>query len=102
MSDEGIAEACEVIKDMERNIAEMKSRILNLKKIKECAGCKEILDIDMPFCFKCGIKQPIVEIIIEEEEVPDCEELVNEESEEATSGGFEEDACNNPDEAHYE
>ena len=73
--DEEIAESCAIVKDYERNIAEMNAKILNLKKVKECSNCKEILDIDMTFCFKCGEKQPVVEIIIEDEETPEPEEV---------------------------
>ena len=81
IDDNDIIELCELIKDMERNIAEMRTRIFNLKKIKECPVCKEILDIDMAFCFKCGARQPVVEIIIEETEVSECEELACDEVE---------------------
>ena len=88
-----LAELCDVIKDMEKNIADMKTRIFNLKKIKECPGCKEILDIDMSFCFKCGAKQPVVEIIIEEAEVPDCEELKSEEAGDAPCCDSEDSSC---------
>jgi len=87
--DEEIAENCSAIKDIEGNIAEMKVKILNLKKIKECPGCKEILDIDMTFCFKCGEKQPAVEIIIGEDDVPDCEELTDECKCDGSTGSFE-------------
>ncbi|MCL2164794.1 MAG: hypothetical protein FWH55_10500 [Oscillospiraceae bacterium] len=78
-----ITEGCIAIKDIEKNIAEMKARIFSLKKIKECPKCKEVLDTEMGFCFKCGEKQPVVEIIIEEEDVPECDcGCVNEESSE--------------------
>jgi len=83
IADNEVSDLCAAVKDMERNITEMKTRIFSLKKIKECPSCKEILDLDMVFCYKCGEKQPIVEIIIEENDVPDCENAENEESDNA-------------------
>ena len=80
--DGDIAENCAIVKGWEKNIAEMKTKILNLKKVKECPNCKEVLDIEMGFCFKCGEKQPVVEIIIEEDEVPECEEASDDKTEE--------------------
>jgi len=79
---EEIADSCSAIKEIERNISEMKARIFSLKKIKECSGCKEILDVDMSFCFKCGEKQPVVEIIIEEADIPEGEVFTDENREE--------------------
>ena len=67
--DEEIAEMCKSVQVMEKNIADMKTKILNLRKIKECPKCSEILDIDMMFCYKCGESQPIVATIVEETEV---------------------------------
>jgi hypothetical protein len=84
--DDEIAESCGTVKDLEKNIAEMRSKILSLKKAKECPKCKEILDIDMVFCYKCGEKQPVVEIIIEETEVPDCEEAAEDSDSDGGNG----------------
>jgi hypothetical protein len=44
----------------------------------------------MVFCFKCGEKQPVVEIIIEEDEVPECEELEDDCTDEHTDGHTDE------------
>ena len=65
-----VLELCKSIHALESNINDMRSKILSLRKIKECPSCKEILDIDMVFCFKCGESRPVEAIIVEETEVP--------------------------------
>jgi len=54
---ESLKEYCERIQGIEKNIEDMKQKILEMKNIKVCPTCSEELDIDMAYCFKCGQKQ---------------------------------------------
>ena len=73
-ADEPVLELCKDVQFMENSITDMRTRILNLRKIKECPTCKEMLDLDMAFCFKCGAAQPVV-IIVENEPEEDVVEV---------------------------
>ena len=76
---ESVLELCKDVQFMEHSIVDMKTRILNLRNIKECPQCKEMLEIDMAFCFKCGASQPVV-VVAEEAETeyePETEEQNN-------------------------
>jgi hypothetical protein len=75
---EGIAdelkELCGKIDAYEKNIEEMKQKILELKNVKECPSCGAELDIDMAFCYSCGEKQPVPQPIeAKDEEAADEE-----------------------------
>ena len=94
---EDVIELCKDVQFMENSIADMKTRILGLRKIKECPQCKEMLELDMAFCFKCGTAQPIETIIVEvteeetEQEVgesaPEGETIPDEEKNEENGNG---------------
>ncbi len=59
---------CEDVKEYEKNIEEMKEKVLQLKGLKTCPSCKAELDEEFAFCPKCGAKQ---EIRTEDKE-PEC------------------------------
>jgi len=48
---------CKRIDEIEKNIEEMKLKILEMKKLKMCPGCGMELEADMAYCPKCGTKQ---------------------------------------------
>ncbi len=48
---------CEKIDEYNKNIEEMKNKILDIKNIKECTQCGIELKKDSAFCPKCGAKQ---------------------------------------------
>lgn len=52
-----LLEYCEKIDAINRNICEMRQKILEMKNVKICPGCETELDIEMTFCYKCGKKQ---------------------------------------------
>lgn len=54
---ENLKELCMKVESYEKNIEEMKKKILELKKVKMCPRCDTELEIDMVYCFKCGEKQ---------------------------------------------
>ena len=62
---------CEKVKEYEKNIEEMKTKILQLKGLKNCPSCGAELDEDFAFCPKCGAEQ---EEPVETSESEDSEE----------------------------
>lgn len=54
---EDVKEQCEAIGTYEKNIEELKQKILEYKNIKVCASCGFELDSQAMFCSKCGAKQ---------------------------------------------
>lgn len=61
INNEGVSEKyidyCDAVKKIYSNIDVMKLKIRELKAVIECENCKEELDENMTFCFKCGTKQ---------------------------------------------
>jgi len=68
---EEIVDFCKCIDEIDSNINALKIFTAKIKNQKFCASCNVKLDLNDPFCYKCGEKQP--EIVIEEEEDCDCE-----------------------------
>jgi hypothetical protein len=54
-----LVEQCRSIDSINKNIEEMKQKILELRNVKACPGCSIELEMDMAFCYKCGRKQDI-------------------------------------------
>ena len=50
---------CQRIKAYEKSIEEIKQKILDLKGVKICPGCKSELELEIAYCPKCGTKQEI-------------------------------------------
>jgi uncharacterized coiled-coil DUF342 family protein len=48
---------CKKIDEIEKNIEEMKQKILEMRKLKMCPSCSIELEADMAYCPKCGTKQ---------------------------------------------
>ena len=67
-----ITECCERISDFRKNVEGMKQKILELKNVKTCPGCKTELEIDTAFCPKCGTKQEIPQPVVEESKENIC------------------------------
>lgn len=59
-----ITEECNKIKNIENNISSIKGKIFELKNVKVCPNCGNILKYETAYCPQCGTKQ---EIPIEEE-----------------------------------
>lgn len=70
--DASVTECCEKISEYRKNIEEMKQKILELKKVKNCPGCKAELEVDTAYCPKCGTKQEIPQVVVEEPEEKVC------------------------------
>lgn len=73
-----LEELCKAIEEDEVTIADMKSKILTMKKQKQCEVCQTSLYLDDKYCSKCGAEQPEL-IEIEEEPTekntcPNCNE----------------------------
>ena len=73
---ENLKALCEKVDTYHKNIEEMKQKILELRHIKACPACGMELGMEMTFCFKCGEKQPVVQVQEEqcEEKCCECEE----------------------------
>lgn len=67
-------ELCEKVKEYERNIEEMKVKVLELKGLKNCPSCGAELESDVAFCPKCGKKQEIPTRTVEEQPVDEDKE----------------------------
>lgn len=75
---------CERIVEIEKNIEEMKKKILDMKNTKLCPNCSAELEKDVAFCPKCGAKQDIPESQpVQEEEKTVESELENKPENEA-------------------
>ena len=57
-------EICKEIEESEASIQEMRSKILEMKKMKRCAVCDTEMAKEDRFCSKCGAEQ---EVTLEEE-----------------------------------
>jgi len=68
---EKLQEKCAEIDGIISNIEVMKERILELKKTKACPNCGTVLEIEMEYCHKCGMKQPKKQIQLSETETGD-------------------------------
>lgn len=65
-------ELCKEIEESEVAIVNMKSKILKMKKMKQCAVCENPLALDDRYCSKCGAEQPAqLSEIEDEEEIPE-------------------------------
>lgn len=56
---ETLLEHCGSIDAINKNIDEMKQKILELRNVKACPECGIELEMEMAFCYKCGRKQEI-------------------------------------------
>jgi len=65
---------CEKVQEYERNIEEMKAKILQLKGLKNCPSCGAELDEEFAFCPKCGAKQEVPDEQSESEDSEESEE----------------------------
>ena len=79
-----LEELCKSIEEDEISINDMKSKILTMKKQKQCEVCQTSLYLDDKYCSKCGAEQPEI-VQIEEETIienvcPNCNEKVEEDS----------------------
>lgn len=54
---EDMRNICTQIAGHEQNITDIKIKILELKRIRICAGCGTELDMSNLFCKNCGLKQ---------------------------------------------
>jgi len=73
---------CEKVKEYERNIEEMKAKVLQLKGLKNCPSCGAELDEEFAYCPKCGAKQEVPAEQTQTEDSEDSEE--SDENEECT------------------
>jgi hypothetical protein len=48
---------CKRIDEIEKNIEDMRQKILEMKNLKTCSGCGAELEADVAYCPKCGKKQ---------------------------------------------
>ncbi len=55
--DPDVVSICEEIKVYQENLANLKSRLMDLKDVKLCIRCNAELDKSALFCPKCGTKQ---------------------------------------------
>jgi len=55
--DPDVVALCEEIKSYQENLANLKSRLMDLKDVKLCIRCNAELDKSVLFCPKCGTKQ---------------------------------------------
>lgn len=85
---DSLRELCAKVESYEKNIESMKQKILELRNVKVCPGCGIELEIDMAYCYKCGLKQPVPQVQTsgqnccdEPQECEECED--SEESEES-------------------
>jgi len=58
---------CKRIEDIEKNIKEMKDKILEMKNLKICPGCGAELEGDVNYCPKCGTKQQVIQPVAKSE-----------------------------------
>jgi len=65
-------EQCEKIKEREQYIKELKNKLHELKGIKICSSCGEVLDINVNFCSNCGAKQESPEITSDKKIEPEA------------------------------
>ena len=63
---------CKEIEDSEIAVCNMKSKILEMKKMKLCHVCGTSLSMDDRYCSKCGAEQEVPEEEIKEEEKSDA------------------------------
>lgn len=68
-----LAEECEKIDELSKNIKNIRMEILNLRDLKQCSNCSAEIEIEDNFCPKCGEKQE--EIKDEAKEVEILEKL---------------------------
>jgi len=62
---------CKEIEECETSVCEMRNKILEMKKLKQCAVCGTEISREDRYCSKCGAEQ---EIQLEES---DCEETTD-------------------------
>lgn len=74
---QSVKEYCDKIKSIEKNIEDMKQKILELRDVKACPECKTELHVDMAYCHKCGAKQEISERKAEEEKSKETDDVDN-------------------------
>jgi len=55
---------CKEIEESETSVCEMRNKILEMKKLRQCAVCGTEISNEDRYCSKCGAEQ---EVIIEEE-----------------------------------
>jgi len=82
-SSNSIKEICTKIEEHENIIKDMKKKINELKKIKNCTACGEEIDVNAVFCPKCGAKQEVeapAEERTNENRCPKCGATVTEEA----------------------
>lgn len=65
-------ELCKNIEENEVAIADMKNKILKMKKLKQCEVCDTSLYLEDKFCSKCGAEQPE---IVEEKELEEPKQI---------------------------
>lgn len=68
-------ELCKEIEESESSINEMRTKILEMKKMKKCAVCETEMSKEDRYCSKCGAEQePEIEETIEKTDTcPYCE-----------------------------
>ena len=69
---EEFRDLCEKIRTHQKNIEEIKQKILELKNVKLCPSCSTELELDIAFCPKCGTKQEIPQPKAEEPKEKIC------------------------------
>ena len=52
---------CKEIEESEVNVEEMRSKILEMKKMKKCAVCDTEIAREDRYCSKCGAEQEVIE-----------------------------------------
>jgi chromosome segregation ATPase len=81
-------ELCKQVESYEKNIEDMKKKILELRKIKICPECDTELDIEMAYCHKCGEEQEVPQ--------PECRECEAADDEEKDLENDKKDDSDNP------
>ena len=54
------ADLCKEIEESETSVQEMRSKILEMKKMKQCSVCETAIAKEDRFCSKCGAEQDVV------------------------------------------
>lgn len=66
---EGFEKECKKISKLLKDIEELETQGLNIKNLRKCINCGEIINADSRFCPTCGEKQKRLKVEKEAEEV---------------------------------
>lgn len=72
-ADENIAGLCQQIMSHQKNISDLKEKLMAIKNIRQCADCGAEIELSTSFCPKCGSKQEAPEApAAEDSQKPVC------------------------------